>query len=283
MDSIVNDSIRIPVKETDYLDEDKPIRGQNYALMSFISPEEILNDKEVFFYGKFIASLGKNLKELLDGLRSKYPDDVQLLNQIEENHNYFMDPKELQDQYRFFKSVHLAEMDKEFHANNGYKTTVRGVKIRGVFDTTEEAKTRAEVLKRGGDKFDIFLGQVGCWCPFSPNPEDLQDQEYAETELNTLMKKYKNNMDIRDLDFEERKQKKIDAGIKEAEEKKAKLQELEKTTSTLSVEDAPADAPAVDAPADAPAVDAPAVDAPADAPAVDAPADAPAVDAPAQV
>jgi len=239
-ESIANDSTRIPVKEKDYLDEDKPIRGQNYALMSFISPEDILNDKEIFFYSKFIESLGTNLKELLDGLRNKYPDDALLMNQIEENNKYFMDPKELQDQYRFFKSANLDKMDKEFHLKNDYKTSIRGVKIRGVFDTTEEAKIRAEVLKRSGDKFDIFLGQVGCWCPFSPNPEDLQDQEYAETELNTLMKKYKNNMDIRDIDFEERKQKKIDDGIKEAERRKAQNEEADKSTTSVIIEDSEA-------------------------------------------
>lgn len=239
-ESIANDSTRIPVKEKDYLDEDKPIRGQNYALMSFISPEDILNDKEIFFYSKFIESLGTNLKELLDGLRNKYPDDALLMNQIEENNKYFMDPKELQDQYRFFKSANLDKMDKEFHLKNDYKTSIRGVKIRGVFDTTEEAKIRAEVLKRSGDKFDIFLGQVGCWCPFSPNPEDLQDQEYAETELNTLMKKYKNNMDIRDIDFEKRKQKKIDDGIKEAERRKAQNEEADKSTTSVIIEDSEA-------------------------------------------
>ena len=114
------------------------------------------------------------------------------------------------------------------------------MKIRGVFDTTEEAKIRAEVLKRSGDKFDIFLGQVGCWCPFSPNPEDLQDQEYAETELNTLMKKYKNNMDIRDIDFEKRKQKKIDDGIKEAERRKAQNEEADKSTTSVIIEDSEA-------------------------------------------
>jgi hypothetical protein len=241
VDSIANDITRTPVKEMDYLDEDKPIRGQNYALMSFISPEEILNNKEVFFIGKFLESLGTDLKKLLDGLRTKYPDDVELLNQLEENNKYFMDQKELQAQYNFFKSINLDKMDKEFYSNNQYKTSIRGVKIRGVFDTTEEARVRAEVLKRSGDKFDIFLGQVGCWCPFSPNPEDLQDQEYAETELNTLMKKYKNNMDIRDLEFEERKKSKVNEGIRIAEEKKAKQEELDKSITSLKIEDAVAD------------------------------------------
>ena len=38
------------------------------------------------------------------------------------------------------------------------------------------------------------------------NPESLENQEYSETHLNTLMKEYKKNMDNRDIVFENRKQ-----------------------------------------------------------------------------
>jgi hypothetical protein len=61
-------------------------------------------------------------------------------------------------------------------------------------------------LKKIDNKFNIYIAQVGCWCPWSPNPECLDNQEYSETQLNTLMKEYKNNMDNRDIVFENRKQ-----------------------------------------------------------------------------
>ena len=32
------------VADCDYLEEDPPIRGQNYACVSFLSPEKILDD-----------------------------------------------------------------------------------------------------------------------------------------------------------------------------------------------------------------------------------------------
>ena len=83
---------------------------------------------------------------------------------------------------------------------------MRGIKVRGTFDTIEEAKTRSEFLKKIDNKFNIYIAQVGCWCPWSPNPECLDNQEYSETQLNTLMKEYKNNMDNRDIVFENRKQ-----------------------------------------------------------------------------
>ena len=35
----------------DYLEEDKPIPGQKYVCLSFISPEKVLDDKNTFnFY-----------------------------------------------------------------------------------------------------------------------------------------------------------------------------------------------------------------------------------------
>ena len=40
----------VPTKEVDYLDEDKPLRGQNYVCLSFLSPEDVLNNKEVFYF-----------------------------------------------------------------------------------------------------------------------------------------------------------------------------------------------------------------------------------------
>ena len=40
----------VSTKEKDYLDEDKPIRGQNYCLVSFLSPEDILKEKEVYYF-----------------------------------------------------------------------------------------------------------------------------------------------------------------------------------------------------------------------------------------
>ena len=115
----------------------------------------------------------------------------------------------MNEQYKFFKSVNSADIESEYHRDNNFQTTTRGLKVRGVFDSIEEAKTRSEFIKKIDNKFDIFIGEVGCWCPWSPNPNDLQNQEYAETQLNTLMKKYKENMESKDALFEQRKQESI--------------------------------------------------------------------------
>jgi hypothetical protein len=78
----------------------------------------------------------------------------------------------------------------------------------------EDAKNRIEFLKKVDKNFDIYVGQVGCWCPWSPNPNDLQDQEYAETQLNTLMKEYNKNVSDKNELFEQRKQEAINSSKK---------------------------------------------------------------------
>ena len=201
----------IPVSDTDHLDEDKPLRGQNFVCLSFLSPEDTLKDKEVFTFSKFLGSFSKQVDDMFTGLKEKYPEDVGSLDTIRENHAHIFSADELQDQYRFYKEVHHDLLDKEFAESNEFRTNIRGIKVRGVFDTLKEAQVRADVLKRMGDKFDIFVGQVGCWCPWSPYPVDLEDQQYAETQLNTLMSKYKDNMQQRDELYASRKDLKIKA------------------------------------------------------------------------
>ena len=201
----MNSDNLVSTKQVDYLDEDKNIRGQNYCLVSFLSPEDILVNKEAYYFSKFINKFGVDMKTLLDGVLSKYPDSEDLINTLKSNHSYIFDTNEMDQQYKFYKSINSSEIEADFHRDNNFVTSMRGFKVRGVFDTVEEAKNRSEFLKRADNKFDIYIAQVGCWCPWSPNPNDLQNQEYSETQLNTLMKQYKDNMNSKDEMFEDRK------------------------------------------------------------------------------
>lgn len=201
----------VSTKEVDYLDEDKPLRGQNYVCLSFLSPEDILKHKDVYYFERYLENFSKQMDELLSSLAEKYKEEASSIKVIRENNEKIFNGRELQEDFRFFKRVQSETIEKEFHAENNFQTSVRGIKVRGVFETLKEAQVRAEVLRRSGDtKFDIFVGQVGVWCPWSPNPEDLQEQEYAESQLNTLMKQYKENMTLRDEFYEMRKQEKLE-------------------------------------------------------------------------
>lgn len=196
----------VSTKEYDYLDEDKPIKNQNYCLLSFISPEDVLVNKESYYLTAFFKNLSNDIKTLLDGIESKYPDDKEFIDTIRNNTKYLSDVKEMDEQYKFQKNINSESVEKLFHADNNFQTTMRGIKVRGVFETLNEAKNRSEFLKRTDKNHNIFIGQVGVWCPFSPNPDEISDQEYSETQLNTLMKEYKKNQETKDEIFENRKQ-----------------------------------------------------------------------------
>jgi hypothetical protein len=67
----VENSAMVSTKEVDYLDEDKPIRGQNFVLLSFLSPEDVIVNKEAYIFTKFIEKFSDDMKKLLEGIKEK--------------------------------------------------------------------------------------------------------------------------------------------------------------------------------------------------------------------
>lgn len=193
------------VKEMDYLDQDAAIRNQNYVCLSFISPEDVLKQKELHLFNRFLGTFTTQVNEMFKNLSAKYPNDRELLNNVLEMNKFIVDEAELGEQFKFFKQTRGQALEEEFYKENNFQTSMRGIKVRGTYDTYEEAKARVQQLQGKGDKFNIFIASVGCWCPWSPNPDDLQNQEYAETEVNTLMKMYNENQTKRDEVYFDRK------------------------------------------------------------------------------
>lgn len=208
----------ISTKEKDFLEQDDPIRNQNYCCLSFISPEDVLIDKEAYMFSKFTEKFSKDLGFLLENLKLKYKDDTQMIDSIKDNHSYLFNEKEMNEQYKFYKDTNNDELEDDFHRLQDFKTTIRGLKVRGVYNTVDEAKHRCEQLKKKDKNFNIYITEVGAWVPFSPNPDLIKDQEWAETQLNTLMMKYNKNKEDKDLLFEQRGKDALEAGSRIIEE-----------------------------------------------------------------
>lgn len=66
--------------------------------------------------------------------------------------------------------------------------TIRGLKIRGVFGDEQSARKFAEDLQKEDPLFHIFVGEMGKWLPWDQDPNTVKDQNYAEEELQKLMK-----------------------------------------------------------------------------------------------
>ena len=216
-------SERVPCKVEDCLDNDPPIRGQNYVCLSFISPEDVIVKKEAYFFNRFTSLFAADVKDLFDKLTEKYKDDpatVDMFKNLVDRYDYLFEANLLQEEFELYKSQNSEKLEKDYLEKNNFQTTIRGIKIRGAYETLVEAQKRAEYLKKHDGKFDVYVAEVGCWCPWAPNPSDIKDQEYGETKLNTLMKKYKENLDEKDLFYRKR-----------AEEMKKKAKEQPQLTT----------------------------------------------------
>jgi hypothetical protein len=215
----------VSVNDCDYLEEDPELRGQKYCCLSFLSPEKILENKEVFRFNKFTDNFSKDINELFHNMKQKYPDDADAFQSIADKYRFLFNKKHLQDEYKYFIDEKSEEIDKEFSNTVDFQTNVRGIKVRGSYDSMREAQIRSEVLKRKDKNHNIFIAQVGCWCPWDPCADQIDDQHYGEDQLNTLMKKYRENQSHKDEVFDERKDKMLQAQ-KENNEKILKQNEL---------------------------------------------------------
>ncbi len=103
--------------------------------------------------------------------------------------------------------------------------SVRGLKIRGVFGTRQEADERANELQKIDSDFHVFVGEVGKWLPWDPDPNDVADQVYQEKELNDLMKGYKENLEKSKKMQQDRKEDMIRQAAKEEQSREGKTRD----------------------------------------------------------
>lgn len=217
----------------DFLTEDAEIPGQKFCLLSFLSPEKLLANKDVFFFSKFLDTfeytqrvtsfesfLMTTVKSVNDHINAEADkaenmdlsgvaqtlrasrvhmdgvmDKFQMYVKEKQSELKESKIKELYDDFLF---TNKEKLEESFYIQNEFRTSVRGLKIRGVYASNEEAVARSKKLQRNDTLHNIFVGEVGKWLPWDPAPSEVADQEYAEEKLNTLMKKYKENEDARE-------------------------------------------------------------------------------------
>lgn len=87
------------------------------------------------------------------------------------------------------------------------KTTLSGIKIRGVFGEYEPACAHAKKLQDIDPYHHVFVGEMGKWLPYDPDPESkyVKDYVYANEQLNGMMKSYMENQEKAKLFHEQRK------------------------------------------------------------------------------
>lgn len=217
-------------KYIDLLEEDKPVAGQKFVCVSFVSPDKILKQKEMFFFEEFLKKweLSKSMEkfvQFLNFVSYKYKltfDDIskdfqEFIKEEKEN----IAKSSFEDEYKTFLDNNEEELEKNFSIKHNFQTCTRGLKIRGTYSSIEEAELRCKMLREVDPSHDVFVGPVGLWMPWDPEAYKTGRVEYMEEELNQLMSEKTKNEAHAKNSFEQRvkdsKKKAIDENIKHAE------------------------------------------------------------------
>jgi hypothetical protein len=154
----------------------------------------------------------------------KLTEDFQ---QFKESEKEVIAKSDILDDYKSFLDVNEERLDEEFGAKHEFQTSVRGLKVRGVFPSQKEAELRCKMLREVDPHHDVFVGPVGLWVPFHPEAYKTGRVEYMEDTLNQLMSEKKKNEEQAKSEFDKRvkdaKQKAIEENKRLAEQSGNKL------------------------------------------------------------
>ena len=147
-------------KYIDLLDVDKPIAGQDFVCLSFVSPEKILKQKEMFMFEHFLKNwdFKKSMEkytQFLNFVSFKYHLDFDKLTQdfqsfIKEEHENLIKDNNIDDEYKNFLDTEEEKLQKKFDNLYNFETSTRGIKVRGSFPSQQEAELRCKLLTRNG-------------------------------------------------------------------------------------------------------------------------------------
>lgn len=223
-------------KYVDLLEEDKPISGQKFVCVSFVSPENVLTQKNQFFFSEFLKhyDFSKSVKKFhqyLNFISFKYNIKMdELMNDFEEyvkTESDTFELDEIKDEYKNFMDANEENLQDQFGKINNFQTSVRGLKVRGSYSTQEEAELRCKLLREVDPNHNVYVGPVGMWMPWEPEAYKTGKVEYLEEELNQLMSEKIKNEEKAKQEFEKRiletKRKAIKDNIAQAKKTGNKL------------------------------------------------------------
>jgi len=200
-------------KYVDLLEEDKPLSGQKFVCVSFVSPENILQQKNHYFFQEFLKHYDftksvQKFTQFINFLSYKYSinfDDV-----MKDFQEYTKTEKEtfttnyVRDEYKNFLDANEDRIEDEFNTEQQFQTSTRGLKIRGVYSTQQEAELRCKLLREVDPNHNVYVGPVGMWMPWEPEAYKTGRVEYLEEELNQLMNEKNKNEVAAKTQFEKR-------------------------------------------------------------------------------
>jgi hypothetical protein len=217
-------------KYVDLLDEDATLAGQKFVCVSFVSPEKILQKRETFVFDQFVKQwdFSKSMRKYYDFLNFIAFKYNMKIDDLAADFNEFVKEEDAnlrslstaEDDWRDFLDKNEERLNEKFSRDHAFQTSTRGLKVRGSFNTQDEAEMRCKKLRESDPNHDIFVGPVGAWMPWDPDAYKTGRVEFMEEELNQLhQEKVKNEQKARE-EFESRvretKKKAIQDNIEKA-------------------------------------------------------------------
>ena len=240
----------MPLSNVDLLTEDRPLANQKFVCVSFVSPETILKQKEHFFFEEFVKQwefkkATEKYTQFMHFLAYKYNINfdhlTKDLDDFIKSEKFDLLNTSILDDYKTFKDGHEEELDAQFGKTIDFQTSTRGLKIRGVYPTQQEAELRCKLLREVDPHHDVYVGPVGMWMPWEPEAYKTGRVEYLEEELNNLMHEKNKNEAKAKQEFDKRvlesKQKAIEDNKKKALEHGNKLtQNIDEKGNLFSID-----------------------------------------------
>jgi hypothetical protein len=221
----------------DLLEEDKPIAGQKFVCVSFVSPEKIIKNKELYYFQEFLKTwdFNKSMEKSLQFLnfisykyKMNFDDLTNDFNEFVKEERDVLVQSNIEDEYKTFIDQNEERLENSFNSTHNFQTSTRGLKVRGVYPSLEEAELRCKMLREIDPNHDVYVGPVGLWMPWEPEAYKTGRVEYMEDELNQLMHEKTKNEAFAKNAFEQR--------VKETKKKaiEENIEKAKKTGSTLT-------------------------------------------------
>jgi hypothetical protein len=197
----------------DLLDEDKPLAGQKFVCVSFISPDKVLKQKNHFIFEEFLKDFDmtksvEKFTQFLNFASYKYnlnfEDLTNDLNEYLKSESDTFDGNYVKDSYNNFLDANEERLDNAFNEACNFQTNTRGLKIRGSYSTQGEAELRCKLLREVDPNHNVYVGPVGMWMPWDPEAYKTGRVEYLEDQLNQLMSEKNKNEENAKIEFEKR-------------------------------------------------------------------------------
>lgn len=246
----------------EYLTVDPKVPGQDFCVLSFVTPGDLHEKKQMFLMDRFLHEMineyiVSSTRDMCRRINSQFLKSVE--NKIEKleksknenheviatemhqirkelecdedelarlcTHKHGMELEDILAKYADFK-LRREDLQQEFDNEHGKRTSIMGVKFSGAYPFEQQAVDRAKFLAENVERgVHHYVGQSFHWLPFDADPDGIMDNRYQNQQLNEIMQRKRENEEMKKRMFDERKRNMMNEAKQHNESIKEKLRQ----------------------------------------------------------